>query len=122
MQRCYNADRDSFPKYGGRGIRVCARWHDFKNFAADMGTRPPGTSLDRKNNDGDYEPDNCRWATRQEQALNRSSKVLIEHDGVTKHESVWCAEKGLRTGAITKRLARGWTIEQAITLPQGARL
>jgi len=70
-QRCENKNNAAFNNYGGRGITVCARWRVFENFLADMGERPLGCSLDRVNNDGNYEPVNCRWATRLEQARNR---------------------------------------------------
>ena len=72
IQRCTNKNLVQFDDYGGRGIAVCARWKDFRNFLADMGDRPAGKSLDRfPNNDGNYEPNNCRWATSSEQNKNR---------------------------------------------------
>jgi hypothetical protein len=70
IQRCYNPHRGRFKDYGGRGIQVCARWHDFQNFIADLGPRPPGMTLNRIDNDSDYCPDNCNWATAKQQNNN----------------------------------------------------
>jgi len=75
LQRCGNPNSTNFENWGGRGIRVCKRWRNFANFFADMGERPEGKSLDRRDVNGDYEPDNCKWSTAFEQCHNRRNSV-----------------------------------------------
>lgn len=116
LARCYSASRSNYHRYGGRGITVCARWRrSFEAFLADMGERPPGMSLDRIDNNGNYEPGNCRWATRKQQARNTRANRLITHDGKTQTAMEWCEEYGLNFRTFTNRLDRdGRTVEEAL--------
>ena len=116
MQRCYNHNHPFYKNYGGRGIKVCERWHTFENFYEDMGERPLGMTLDRKDNDGDYCKENCRWATREEQANNRRSNVWYTHEGETKTIAQWAHFLGMRDGTLRQRLKKnGWSMERAIS-------
>lgn len=82
VQRCTNPKNQQWPNYGGRGISVCERWRrDYAAFAADMGPRPDGHSLERIDNDGNYEPGNCRWATALDQSRNQRKVRILDVDG-----------------------------------------
>jgi hypothetical protein len=117
--RCYNPRNNRYYRYGARGIQVCDRWlHSFENFLADMGPRPsPKHSIDRIDNDKDYCPENCKWSTAREQARNRSSCRYLEHNGRRMLISDWAAELGVNRALLTKRLKRGWSVEQTLTTP-----
>jgi hypothetical protein len=116
-QRCFNRNNSQFKDYGGRGITVCNRWLKFEQFYADMGPRPTTDhSLERDDNDGDYCPENCRWATRSEQQSNTRRNRLFTYDGRTQTVTQWAEECGLSPDAITKRIDRGWPVGQVLTL------
>lgn len=108
-QRCQNPNNPSYPDYGGRGIKVCERWQTFANFYVDMGERPAGCTLDRKDNDGDYCPENCRWSGSVEQNNNRRGNVLVTYDDKTQTVSQWARELGVSHATILGRVGRGWT-------------
>lgn len=115
VQRCTNPERERYPRYGGRGIRVCERWMKFENFLADMGRAPSKEhSLDRKDNDGHYEPSNCRWATRKEQAMNKSTTVRYEIDGKVWPVRELCRAYNVPYSTFRYRLAKGMSPEAAI--------
>lgn len=115
--RCYNLKNSRWHRYGGRGIAVCQRWNVFENFLADMPDRPPGTSIDRIDNDGNYEPSNCRWATAKEQANNSTTARIIEFRGESLSITQLAEKYGLKPATLWARLKYGWSIEDAITKP-----
>jgi hypothetical protein len=118
MQRCHQPSATNFKNYGGNGIAVCERWHDFVAFRADMGECPSkGETLDRIDNTKGYEPGNCRWATMAEQNRNRSSCIELTHAGRTMILRDWATEIGITPNALAQRLYLGWSVERALTTP-----
>lgn len=116
--RCTNPGSPSWKHYGGRGIQVCTRWNTFENFYADMGDPPAGLSIDRIDNNGDYEPSNCRWATTHEQSRNRRDNIYLECNGIRQTFIDWANSLGLSDASLRRRLARGWSLEDALTIPK----
>lgn len=116
LARCNNSKNYAYNDYGGRGIYVCKEWYDFKNFLEDMGERPEGLTLDRKENDKGYYKENCRWATYFTQANNRRNNCFFTYNGETKSISQWATQYSIRDSTLRARLARGWSIEKALKL------
>lgn len=123
LMRCENPNVKNYEDYGGRGIRVCERWHTFENFFADMGQKPtPKHSLDRwPDNDGNYEPGNCRWATRKQQARNKRSntKVVVHDREMVLAEA--CEMYGISHSRVRGRIKSGWAVEDAVITPIGSK-
>lgn len=114
--RCNNPKSTFYRYYGGRGITVCARWSSFHAFRADMGPKPsPAHTLDRRDNNKNYEPANCRWATRQEQNLNKRSNHILQFRGTSQPIAVWAQQLQMRPGVILGRVSAGWSTEEALT-------
>lgn len=120
-RRCRNPRATGFCHYGGRGIRVCARWDNFATFLADMGPRPSlAHTLDRIDGDGDYTPDNCRWATKDVQLANRRpgrNQYIFTWRGKTMNMMQWAKHLGIAPGVFTSRVYCGWSVERTITTP-----
>ncbi len=121
--RCENQKSTSYRWYGARGIKICDRWaKSFEMFLCDMGKRPSTKhSIERKHADGDYCPENCKWATSAEQAANSRRNLRIEFNGRSQIEAHWCRELGLARGGVSRRLRNGWTLEIALTSPVDTR-
>lgn len=117
LSRCGDPSAINFANYGGAGIKVCDRWLSFENFYADMGDRPPGMTLDRIDNHGNYSPDNCRWAMWREQTRNKSTNRNLTANGRTMCITDWAAEIGISAGQLGKRINEGWTVESAVSTP-----
>lgn len=120
IRRCHNPRSTRFEYYGGRGIEVCPEWREdfmaFREWSLSNGYQDD-LSIDRKDNDEGYSPNNCRWATDGEQANNMSSNTLICFNGKTQNMKQWAAELGISYAALVSRFARGWSVERALTTP-----
>lgn len=120
MTRCRNPKQACFKNYGGRGISVCTRWQKYEHFLADMGRKPSlRHTLERIDNDGNYEPKNCRWATRSEQALNKRNNRWISFGKETLTLTEWARKLGCSNAMISQRLDKGWSVEKTLTTPVG---
>lgn len=119
LNRCRNPNAHNFKHYGGRGVTVCERWKQFANFLADMGPRPHGHSIDRRDNNGNYEPGNCFWATKEEQARNKRTSRSIECRGRRMRLQEAAEIVGISRQRLMSRLDSGWTDYQAAETPVG---
>jgi hypothetical protein len=118
--RCYLKSKNDYPYYGGRGIRVCKEWHDFAPFAewAMSHGYEDHLTLDRKNSNCNYEPDNCRWVTRQRQSNNIKTNRIIEVEGVSKTLADWGRFLNRDTKMISNRILNGWKQNEAVMVPR----
>lgn len=122
-KRCNNPNSDYYENYGGRGIKVCEEWNDYQNFrnwSLDNGYQDD-LSIDRINGNEGYEPSNCRWANRKQQANNQRSNVMIFYKGEIKTAAQWAEKIGITKSSMYHRLDRGWTMEEIEKIPQGER-
>lgn len=114
--RCTKPRTNGYKNYGGRGISICERWKDYRLFVEDMGHRPSGTTLGRKNSDLGYFPDNCRWETHAAQRRNSKQNVFFTFNSLRLCATDWARRLGLSTSAMGKRLSK-WPLEKALTYP-----
>lgn len=113
--RCASRGNPKFPDYGGRGIRVCRRWREsFEAFVQDMGPRPKGLTLGRKDNEGNYEPSNCEWQTPLTQSNNRRINRFLIVNGVKRTVSEWSRELGVKADILYYRIRCGWTASRIV--------
>lgn len=117
LTRCRNQRHKQYAEYGGRGISVCEAWHSFENFYNDMGEKPKGMSLDRIDNDGNYEPLNCRWATVKQQIRNRRISPKYEIDGMMRSLGDLAEKYRIPVRRLYERMRSGWSLEDALSKP-----
>ena len=116
-ERCLSPKHRSFKNYGERGITICPQWiASFETFLKDMGEAPPGLTLDRRDNDGNYTPDNCRWATPEQQMNNQRTTKFATINGETKAVKYWCQETGVKYNTAMKRICQGIPPHIAVTI------
>jgi hypothetical protein len=112
--RCLNPNSNNYSRYGGAGITICDRWNSFENFLEDMGERPAGTTIDRKNNKLGYEPGNCRWVTKKEQARNRDGfNIWVNCFGVSMLISDVARGLKIQISTLRRRVNKGMTWQEA---------
>lgn len=107
-QRCFNPNTEHYERYGGRGITICDAWaEDYSVFLTDVGEQPKGMTLERIDNNGNYEPNNVRWSSRKDQANNRVTNVFVEYQGMSKTLAQWAEHLGMKYGCIGSRWKKG---------------
>lgn len=116
FRRCNDPRDPSFPDYGGRGIRVCERWHDPATFISDMGNRPAGATIERVDNGGPYSPENCVWADRVTQASNKRNVPTVEFLGECLSVAQWARKLGIPAETLRSRLKSGRTMQEAVSM------
>lgn len=116
-KRCNNENHKSYKYYGGRGIKVCPEWDSYETFLTDMGEAPDGLSIDRKNNEGNYEPNNCHWVDRKSQSNNMRSNIMFRYNGEVRTLKQWCDHFGVSYHTVWQRIFKlGWTFHKALNL------
>ena len=123
LGRCFNKNNPAYERYGGRGITVCGSWaKSFEHFHDDMGDRLEGMSIDRIDNNGDYELSNCKWSTREEQQNNMSTNILLSYSGKTLTLSQWSRELGVPRRLLSRRYEKGWSAEEILVINTNSTL
>lgn len=117
IRRCEDPRAAQYKNYGGRGITVCERWHKLENFYEDMGERPPGKSIDRKDNNKGYYKENCQWSTCDEQNKNKNNNVKVSFNNQNRTISEWSRITGIDFCTLRGRLKAGWGAENALSIP-----